>query len=65
MVFGELNWYMKKKMKLNQLTTCTRNNSKWIKDLNISHNTIEVREENTGSKISDIPHSNISTDIDL
>ena len=40
-----------------------RINSRWIKDLNISHNTIKVLEENIGRKISDIPHSNILTDM--
>ena len=38
-------------------------NSRWIKDLNISRNTIKVLEESIGLKISDIPHSNIFTDI--
>ena len=41
----------------------TRITSRWIKDLNISRNTIKVLEENTGRKISDIPRSNILTDM--
>ena len=45
-----------------QVAPYTKINSRWIKDLYISRNTIKVLEENIGRKISDIPRSNILTD---
>ena len=48
-----------------QLTPYTKINSRGIKDLNISCDTIKVLEKNIGRKISDIPSSNIFTNMSL
>ena len=55
---------MCKKMKLDhQLIPYAKINSRWIKDLNISRDTMKVLEVNIDRKISDIPHSNIFTNM--
>ena len=60
MVLGDLDSYMQKYE--TGSPTYNIQQSKLIRDLNISHDTIKVLEENIGRKISVIPCSNIFSD---
>ena len=63
MVLGHLDKYMQKNETQSPIYSIHQNKLKMDKRSNISHDTIKVLEETIGRKISDIPCSNIFTDI--
>ena len=63
MVLGDLDSYVQKNETRSPTYTIHKNKLKMDKRLKISCNTIKIREVNIGRKISDIPRSNILTDM--
>jgi len=58
-VLGKLDSYMQKNEMGPLLYTLHKNKLKWIKGLNVRHETIKFLEENIGNNLSDIGHRNI------
>ena len=63
MVLGDLEWYIQKNETRPPTYTIHQNELKMDKRLKCKSDTIKVLKENISSKISNIPRSNIFTNI--
>ena len=62
MVLGKLDSHMERMKLEHSLIPNTKISPKWIKDLDIRPDTIQLLEENTGQTLSDVYDSNILSD---
>ena len=60
MVLGKLDSHMQKNETGPFPYTTHKNRLKWMKDLNVRQESIEILEENTGSNLSDLSCRNFS-----
>ena len=61
-VLGTLDIHMQKMKLDHSLTPYTKIDSKWMKDLNVRQDCIQILEENTGNTLFELGHSNFLQD---